>query len=89
MSLTTKQNAQVNQGNAIVATYNEADKSLATSSFITSKVGRKITQATSTTTITNDTVTYDFLEDGISLYSLKLIFTDGSQSTMLSVERIS
>jgi hypothetical protein len=89
MSLTQKPNAQVNQGNAIVQSFNNVDKSLSTSGFLIAKSGRKITQTISTTNVSNDTLLFDHLEDGVSLYVLKVIYTDGTRTELLSAERIS
>jgi len=71
------------------SSFNDTDKSLATGSFITNKVGRKIVQTITTTSITNDTLIFDYQEDGSSLYQVKVIYSDGTRETMLSVERIS
>lgn len=89
MSETQKPFSDRDYQQVLRASFNDTDKSLSIASFITAKIGRKITQTTDTTTVPNDTLIYDFLEDSISLYSLKMIFTDGTQTTMLSVERIS
>lgn len=69
--------------------YNSVDGSLTTNGFLTGLVGRKITLVNDTTTILNDTLLITFSESGTNLYTLKLIFTDGSQSTLMSAERIS
>ena len=42
----------------------------------------------STTTVPNDTETYAFSENGTPLYSLKVIYTDGSRATFMSAERV-
>lgn len=67
--------------------YNESDKSLTTNGFLVGMVGRKITQAISTTTVANDTATFTFIENGVTLYQYTVIFTDASQTVMLSAER--
>lgn len=56
--------------------------------FLTGLVGRKVTLAISTTTIANDTETYTFSENTVTLYVIKIIYTDGSRATLLSAERI-
>jgi hypothetical protein len=89
MSLTSKPQAQVNQGNAIVGAYNEIDKSLSTAGFLVGVIGRKVVLTISTTTVANDTETYEHSENGTALFSLKVIYTDGARSLMLSAERIS
>lgn len=89
MPNTLKQNAYVGSDNAIVASFNDVDKSLTTSGYLVAKVGRKITQTISTTSVANDTLLFDYLEDSVSLYVIKVIYTDGTRTTMTSVERIS
>jgi hypothetical protein len=68
--------------------FNDVDKSLTTNGFLVGLVGRKIVQTISTTTVLNDTITFDFQELGISLYQLQVIYTDAAYTTMLSAERI-
>jgi len=67
--------------------FNDSDKSLTTNGFLVGMVGRKITQVISTTTVANDTATFTFIENGTTLFQYTLIFTDGTQSVMLSAER--
>lgn len=68
--------------------FNEEDKSIATNGFLVGKIGRKITQAISQTTVPGDTATLTFLENGVTLYVYEVIYTDASQSVLLSAERI-
>lgn len=87
MAVTTKPNPQTNSGNAIVASYNEVDKSLAVSGFLTAAIGRKITQTITTTTVANDTEEISFYDGATLLYTLEIIYTDGNRTVMLSAER--
>lgn len=89
MAVTSKDLGFLDQGQVLKHTYNFVDASLTTAGFLTGKVGRKIVQTISTTTSANDTQTFDFQESGISLYQLKVIYTDSSYATMISAERIS
>lgn len=68
--------------------FNDVDDTVGVNGFLVGLVGRKIVLTISTTTIANDTETYAFSENGTALYSLKIIYTDGTRSTMLSAERI-
>lgn len=69
--------------------FNDVDSTITTNGFLVGKVGRKIVVTLSTTTIVDDTETYAFSENAIALYSLKVIYTDGTRTQLLSAERIS
>lgn len=89
MANTQKRLSERDGNQVLQASANDVDGSITTSGFLTGKVGRKVVQTISTTTVPNDTVTFDFQESGTSLYQLKLIYTDSTQAVMLSAERIS
>jgi hypothetical protein len=74
-------------GQVLKSALNDIDNSLSTSGFLTGKIGRKITQAITTTTITDDTEVFTFLETGTVLYALTIVYTDGTRTLMLSAER--
>lgn len=89
MSNTSKRLSERDADQTLQSVYNITDASLTTSGFLSAKVGNKITQVVSTTSVSGDTSTFSFYDQQTTLlYSLKLIFTDGTQSTMLSAERI-
>lgn len=69
--------------------YNPANNTLGIDGFLTGLVGRKITFATSTTTVAGDTLVIDFFENNGAhlLYEFTLIFTDGTQTVLLSAAR--
>jgi len=69
------------------ASFNDVDKSLTTNGFLVGKVGHKITLSISTTNVASDTETYAFSDNGTALYSITVVYTDGSRSQMLSAER--
>jgi hypothetical protein len=71
--------------------YNDANTTLGVDGFLTGLVGRRVTLVVSTTTVSGDTTTFNFSENfGSSpLYSIQLIYTDGSQTTLISATRIS
>lgn len=86
MAKTTKSISTIDNQQALKLVYNE-DASLATSGFLVGGVGRKITQTLSTTSISNDTETFAFIESGITLYEIEVIYTDGTREVMISAER--
>lgn len=87
MSKTQRELTKKNEANAIQAAFNDSDASLSVQSFVTGKVGRKITFALAATTVTDDTQVITFEEDGETLYVLTLIYTDATLNTLISVER--
>lgn len=74
--------------NVLRDVHNEKDNSIITSTFVTGKVGRKIESVISTTSVTDDTQTLTYSEDSLVLYTVRIIFTDGTRSEFASVERI-
>jgi hypothetical protein len=68
--------------------FNDVDASYSNSGFLVGIVGRQIAQVISTTTTTNDTLTFNYSENGTALYSIQLIFTDATYTTMLTATRI-
>lgn len=69
--------------------FNDVDKSLTVNGFLVGKVGHKIEVTITTTSVTDDSEVYSFSDSGTLLYSLKIVYTDGSRSQMVSAERIS
>lgn len=89
MSETNKPLSNRDFAQTLKGAFNDVDKSLTTSGFLTGRVGHKIELAISTTSVANDTETYSFSDNGNSLYSIQIVYTDGTRETMLSAERIS
>lgn len=89
MAKTTKELSALDDAQVSRSAYSDTDATIPTSGYLTPVVGRKITLALSTTSIVNDTETYTFSENGIDLYAIKVIYTDGTRETMISAERIS
>lgn len=83
-----KRLTQKDSEQAIRSSYNDVNDTLGVDGFLVGFVGRRIDIATSTTTVANDTQTFTFSENGSQLYVLRLIYTDGTQSTLMSAERI-
>lgn len=88
MDSTTKEPSQLASQNVLRAAFNDVDATLTVNGFLVGKVGRKVEQAISTTTVTDDTETFTFSENGTVLYSIRVIYTTGARSVMLSAERI-
>lgn len=78
---------QQSADNAIRESFNDVDKTLSVNGFVTAKVGHKITLSIGTTSITNDTETYSFFDSSTLLYTLVIIYTDGTRNVLVSVER--
>jgi len=89
MSITQKPLSHLDYEQTMQSSYNDVNATLSVDGFLTGKIGRKVELAISTTTIANDTETYSFSESGTALYSLRIIYTDGTRAQMISAERIS
>lgn len=87
MSNTTKHFSDRDGDQTLQASFNDVNSTLSVDGYLTGKVGRKVALSISTTTVSNDTETYTFSESGITLYIIKIIYTDGNRSTLLSAER--
>ena len=87
MSITKKPPTKLDYEQALQGSYNDVNSTLSVDGFLTGKVGRKIELTISTTTIANDTEIYSFSENGIALYTLTIVYTDGSRAQLSSVER--
>lgn len=74
--------------NVLRDVHSEIDNSLITNGFLVAKVGRKVESVISTTSVSDDTNTLTFSENGTTLYVIKVIYTDDTQSVMISAERI-
>jgi len=74
---------------AIRSVFNDVDKTISTNGFLVGLIGNKVEMTISTTTVSNDTETYAFSENGIALYSLRIIYTNGNRDVLVSAERIS
>ena len=89
MSITQKPLSHLDYEQTMQSSYNDVNATLSVDGFLTGKVGRKVELAISTTTIVDDTETYSFSENGTALYTLRIIYTDGTRALMISAERIS
>jgi len=89
MPITQKPLSHLDYEQTMQSSYNDVNATLSVDGFLTGKVGRKVELAISTTTIVDDTETYSFSENGTALYTLRIIYTDGTRALMISAERIS
>ena len=85
---TTKPMSDSGFENVLRGAHVPEDQSLAVSGFLNAKVGHKVTQVISTTSVADDTETHSFYDGSTLLMQLKVIYTDGGRSTYLSAERI-
>ena len=88
MADTTKRLSERDYAQALQSSYNQMNATLSVDGFIVGKVGHKVTLAISTTSVVNDTETYSFSDGATPLYQIRIIYTDGSRSLLLSAERI-
>jgi hypothetical protein len=87
MTDTTKQASYLDQNQVLRNAYNQEGATLGVDGFVVGKIGRKVTRVVSTTTVTDDTEIFTFIESGATLYELTIIYTDGTKDNLLSVER--
>lgn len=87
MANSTKIPSKLDGNQVLQSAFNDGDRTIGTSSFITGKAGRKITQTTATTSIADDTLVFSYIEDGVQLMELTVVYTDATQTVLLSVER--
>lgn len=88
MAKTQKEFSERDFQQVLRAAFSDEASTIAVDGFIVGKVGRKITRAVSTTTVANDTETFDYSEDGLSLFQIKVVYTDGTREDLISVERV-
>lgn len=83
MSQSQKKISSTDYENAIRYAFNDTDKSVSTSSFVTGKIGHKIIR-TDIDSITED---FSYYDNSNLLYTIRIIYTDASQEKIVSVER--
>lgn len=87
MSNIDKTTTNLDANQVLKKSFNDSDATLSTSTFLTAKAGNKITLTISTTDIANDTETYSYFDGVNLLYTIKVIYTDGDRTQMISAER--
>ena len=84
---TSKPKSQQDANQTLQYAFNDVDATLSVNGFLVGKVGHRITRTVTTTSQPNDTEVYAFSDSGTPLYTLTIVYTDGSQATMLYAER--
>lgn len=79
----TKPLSQQDPQETLQYAFNDSDGSHNINGFLVAVVGRRIDLTISSTNISNDTETYAFSENSIALYTLQVVYTDGTRTTML------
>lgn len=86
-NLTKKQPSDIDASQTQQAAFNDNTFTHMVDGFLSGLVGRRIDLAISQTTVPTDTETYAFSENGISLLTLQIVYTDGTRTTMLYAVR--
>lgn len=91
MATSVKVMAQKDAEQATRISYNDANTTIGVDGFLVGLVGRQVAVTVSTTTVSGDTSTFTFSENfGASvLYAIQCIYTDATQTTLLTATRIS
>lgn len=87
MAITQKQPSELDYSQTLQNAFNDVNSTITTDGFLVGKVGRKIDLTIATTTVASDTEVYAFSENSIALYTLTIIYTDGTRQTMKSAAR--
>jgi hypothetical protein len=85
MSNTTKEQTKLDGHQSLKASFNDVDASLTVNGFLVGAVGRKV-EVTYPDAVTEQ---FAFSENGTALYTIEIIYTDGTKASLLSAERIS
>lgn len=84
MAETSKKLSEKDYQQALQGSYNEVDKTLSVNGFIVGKVGHRIERTDYLTTGED----YSFYDGSNLLYTIRIIYTTSSKTTLASVERI-
>lgn len=84
MSETKKPLSERDFQHTLRASYNDTDKSITTSSFLSAKIGHKVEKTNVSPTVED----YSFYDSGNLLYILRVTYADTLKSEFLSAERI-
>jgi len=64
--------------------FNDVDKSLTTAGFVVGKLGHKIEKVNVSSTVED----YNYYDDAVLLYTVRVTYTDSSKGDLSSVERV-
>jgi hypothetical protein len=87
MGKTTKRSTRKDGMQTLQMAFNDTDASITTNGFLVGKVGHKVTLQVTTTSSSNDTEIYTFLDGEQLLYQLTLVYTDSGKTQLVSAER--
>jgi hypothetical protein len=85
--ITQKPLSDIDASQTEQAAFNDNTFSHLVDGFLSGLVGRQISQVITTTTVTGDTAVLTFSENGTQLLVLTIIYTDATQSVLLSATR--
>lgn len=80
---TSKPFSQRDANQTLQASFNDVDSTLSVNGFLVGKIGRRIDVSITQTTVPNDTETYAFSENSVALYTIKIVYTDGTRTQIL------
>lgn len=83
MSITTKKQSKLDADQTLKSAYADNTAILAAGGFLDLKVGHKITQ----TAIDSVTTDFSYFDNDVLLQTVRVIYTDSTQATLLSAER--
>lgn len=87
MNQTSKVKSQQDANQTLQYSFNDVDATLSVNGFLVGKVGHRIDQTIATTNQPNDTEIFSFSDSGTALYTLTIVYTDGSRGTLLYAAR--
>lgn len=87
MSITIKPPSDLDSSQNTQHAFNDVNSSHTVDGFLTGLVGRRVDLTIATTNVTADTENYSFSELGVALYTLQIVYTDGTRTQLLFAQR--
>lgn len=87
MAKTTKRPSSLDGNQTLQGAFNDDMSVMSVDGFVANKVGHKIERTIATTTVPGDTEVYSYLDGGVQVMELTVVYSDSSLGTLLSVER--
>lgn len=85
--MSNKKASKLSNENVLRSAHVDETASLSINGYVSAKVGRRIELSLATTNVLNDTEVYTYLEDGVQIMVLEVVYTDAGRETLVSVER--
>ena len=85
--MSNKKASRLSNENVLRSAHVDETASLSINGYVSAKVGRRIELSLATTNVLNDTEVYTYLEDGVQIMVLEVVYTDAGRETLVSVER--